>query len=132
MPFRSLADQAEHLSYGMMAYELCPEVQAEDQSWRFLGIFSHNREEWYTLQIGCMYQGVTTVGIHTDICAQHFYHILIETELSTIAISHANLTAFIKFKENDTEGKMQGLKNIIWLEDKISAANKQKLEELGL
>lgn len=82
----------------MMALDLVPEVQADDQAWRFLGIFSYNREEWYALQIGCMYQGITTVGIHTNICDKHFYHILTETELTTIALSAANLTAFMKIK----------------------------------
>lgn len=131
-PLRTLADQAEHLSYGMLALDLVPEIQADDQAWRLLGIFSYNREEWYALELAAMYQKMTVVGLHTNICDKHFYHILQETGLTTIALSELNLKAFMKLKENDSEGKMGGVKNIIWLEEKISQEHKEMLEGAGL
>ena len=47
----------------------------------------------------------------------------------TIALSDINFSTFMKFKENDSEGKMATIKNIIWLEPKISPENKKTLEE---
>ena len=39
-------DLAQNLSYGMMALGLAPEVEAEDKTYRFMGIQSKNRKEW--------------------------------------------------------------------------------------
>ncbi len=36
--FRETADLAENLSYGMMAFNMCPEIEAEDKVWRFVGL----------------------------------------------------------------------------------------------
>ena len=38
MSFKEAADYAEGLSYGLIALDLVPAVQAEDKEWRFLGI----------------------------------------------------------------------------------------------
>jgi len=95
-----------------------------------LGVFSYNREEWYTLQLGCMYQKITAVGLPTNACDKHFYHMVQETEMTTIALSEINFKTFMKFKENDADGKMAAVKNIIWLEDKITPENKKALEEV--
>lgn len=116
----------------MLNLDLVPEIQADDQAWRMLGIFSYNREEWYALQLACMYQKITTVGLPTNICEKHIYHIIQETEMTTIALSEINFRAFMKLKENDTEGKMGTVKNIIWLEQKITPEQKQALEEAEL
>ena len=40
-----------------MALDLCPEVMAEGMPWRFLGIQSKNRKEWFLLHLANMYIG---------------------------------------------------------------------------
>ena len=40
-------EQCELLGYGIMHLGLAPQVDAEDKLWRFVGIQSKNREEWY-------------------------------------------------------------------------------------
>ena len=43
--------------------DLVPKIEAEGKKWRFLGIKSRNRREWYTAHLGNMLQGVTTVSL---------------------------------------------------------------------
>ena len=47
-------------------YELCltPEIAAEGKNWKFLGIYSKNREEWIISELAGISQGVTTVPLY--------------------------------------------------------------------
>jgi hypothetical protein len=36
--YRDMVSLAENLSYGFMALDMCPVVNAEDKEWRFMGI----------------------------------------------------------------------------------------------
>jgi hypothetical protein len=46
---------AESISYGYLALGLIPPIMAEDREWKFIGIQSKNRKEWYTCHIANMY-----------------------------------------------------------------------------
>ena len=59
---KEVADNAENFSLGLKALNLCPEIEAEGKKWKFLGIKSRNRNEWYTSHLANMHQGVTTVA----------------------------------------------------------------------
>jgi len=45
---------AEHLG-------LNPVIRAEDQDYKFMGIFGKNREEWIVVDLACMRNSVTIV-----------------------------------------------------------------------
>jgi long-subunit acyl-CoA synthetase (AMP-forming) len=81
--YREVADEAEHLSYGLNALELVPEVDGL----KVLGIRSKNRAEWYTSHIANMYQSITTVGIYDNQSPEATMFIINETEITTLAIS---------------------------------------------
>ena len=55
---------AEDLSHGIKALGLAPEVEGEGRWWRFMGIWSRNRKEWYLTHMAGMFQGITSVGLH--------------------------------------------------------------------
>ena len=48
----------------MMSLQLCPEVEAEDRMWRFVGIWFLNRGEWLKTQLAGMHHKVTVVGFY--------------------------------------------------------------------
>lgn len=52
---KEVAEDAENFSLGCMELDLCPEVEGEGKQWRFLGIQSRNRSEWYTAHLGNMH-----------------------------------------------------------------------------
>jgi long-subunit acyl-CoA synthetase (AMP-forming) len=43
---------------------LVPEIQAEGQSWKFIGVQSKNRKEWNIIHLANMMNNVTTVGLY--------------------------------------------------------------------
>jgi long-subunit acyl-CoA synthetase (AMP-forming) len=55
---------AKQLAAGLLAMDLCPEVVAEGIPWRFLGIQSKNRKEWFLLHLANMYIGATTCALY--------------------------------------------------------------------
>ena len=63
MTFKEVGEYAEMLSYGIMALNLCPEVEAENKKWRFIGIQSKNRKEWSLTPIAGMYQSITAIAM---------------------------------------------------------------------
>ena len=46
----------------MVHFDLIPDIQAEDMTYRFVGIQSKNRAEWEIAHLANMYQSVTTVA----------------------------------------------------------------------
>lgn len=59
---KEVSEDAENFSLGVKALGLCPEVEHEGKMWKFMGIKSRNRYEWYTGHLGNMHQDVTTVA----------------------------------------------------------------------
>lgn len=49
------------LIIGAEALNLNPVCQAEGKDYKFLGIFSKNREEWAVIDLACMRNSVTVV-----------------------------------------------------------------------
>ena len=45
----------------MQVLDLCPEIEAEETKYIFLGIYSKNREEWAIADLACMRSSVTIV-----------------------------------------------------------------------
>lgn len=53
--WKETAHTCEHFSYGLVALNLAPAVEAEGKSHNFLGILSRNRKEWYLTSIANMH-----------------------------------------------------------------------------
>ena len=48
-------EKARNTSFGMLAYDLAPDIHAEDTIFRFAGIQSKNRAEWEIAHLANMY-----------------------------------------------------------------------------
>ena len=55
---------SKQLAKSIFHLGLAPEVHAEDRVWRFMGIYSKNREEWILTELAGISQGVTTVSLY--------------------------------------------------------------------
>ena len=64
MNWAEVAKASENVGLGLRELGLIPEVFAEKEPWRFIGIQSKNRKEWNILHLGNMQQGVTTVAFY--------------------------------------------------------------------
>ena len=126
---------AKSLAAGLMAMDFCPESMAEGQAWRFLGIQSKNRKEWFLLHLANMYIGVTTCALYDTLGEQAMRYVVNQTELTTVAMSSDLITKMFDLVQKDKEDvenrKLHRLKNIISFEKPDDSAL-QLGDELGI
>ena len=77
-------ENAENLAKGIMALNLCPEIEGEGKMWNFIGIWSKNRAEWTTTLLASMHYSITTVGFYDAMSAVQVEFILNQTEMKTL------------------------------------------------
>ena len=109
-----------------MKLNLCPEVEAEGQKWRFLGLQSKNRKEWTISHIANMHFGCTTVAMYDTLGENAMKFVVNQTELTTIACSKDYVAKISKMKISDLElpleeQKMHRLVNLVSFEDDVTA-----------
>jgi|TARA_B110000305_G_C19295555_1_gene566436 long-subunit acyl-CoA synthetase (AMP-forming) len=64
MTVREIVETAKVLAAGFEAMGLTPPVQAEGREWRFMGIQSKNRKEWYLTHLANMHNRGTSVAFY--------------------------------------------------------------------
>ena len=87
MSIKEVAEEATLFAKGAMKLGLCPEVDAEDKKWRFIGIQSKNRKEWTLTHIANMHMNCTTVAMYDTLGEEASRYVINQTELITIACS---------------------------------------------
>lgn len=94
---------------------LVPEVEGEGKMWRFLGIQSKNRKEWFLLHIANMFLKATTVALYDTLGEEAMKFVINETELTTVAMTPDLIKGISKLKLSDDPeaGELRRLKNII-------------------
>ena len=111
--YRQVADMAEHLSYGLMALELVPEIEIDGKQMRFLGSLCKNRMERYVFHIAGMHQNITTLPLYQNFNDDQKRQMLFDTECTTIMISSNLLKKITQLKTDDTDGKLDKLTTLI-------------------
>ena len=111
----------------------CPEIEYENTKYKFLGIYSKNREEWVISYLGCQLNSITVVTLYDTLGVNAIEFILKQTELTTVVIESNVLKKICKLK---TENKLGNLINLIVLNDledkkEIINQNIEKCKELG-
>ena len=97
---------------------MIPEVHADGEAWRFVGIQSKNRVEWTLIHLANMHQKATTVAFYDTLgpAAQEF--VIKQTELTTMAVSIDFVPKLAKLKK-EAGASMSSLKHLIVFEDAI-------------
>lgn len=111
--YQDVKDLATSFGSGLEALELCPEVDADGSVYKFLGLYSKNREEWTIADLACIYYNITTVPFYDALGAESMEYMLEQTGLITLFISQENLPRILKLK---SEGKTSDLKYLILME----------------
>lgn len=129
--FRDGHEMAEALSLGIRHLELCPSIEAEDREWKFMGIISRNRWEWVITHVAGMHQSITTVPLYETLGIQAIKYIINQTKFTTLAMSKEYLAKIAILKLEDTEGKLQTLKNFI-MYDEVTPADLEIADKAGI
>jgi len=70
-----------------MKHDLCPKINNQEGAFRFLGLYSKNREEWVVTDFGCMISGITTVTLYDTLGQESIDYILDQTYMRTVVCS---------------------------------------------
>lgn len=59
-----------------MHHELCPKESFDEGEFRFVALYSKNREEWTITDFGCMLGGITTVTLYDTLGKESIEYII--------------------------------------------------------
>lgn len=110
-------DEAHYLSLGFKALGLIPDIEAEDRSWRFMGIQAKNRAEWAITSFAGMHQKTTIIGMYDTLGPDAVRFIVNQTKMTSIAIAPEYIKKLCQIKLDDQDGKMSTLANLVVFED---------------
>lgn len=79
MSFADVDRNVTNLARGIMKLGFCPEREAEDRMWRFVGIWARNRQEWTTTLLAGMHYNITNVGFYDAMNVQAVDYIMNQT-----------------------------------------------------
>lgn len=131
--FAQIDELSNYFLYGINELNLCPEIDFEDpkETYKFLGIYSKNREEWIVADLGCQKNSITIVTIYDTLGVKAIEYIFNQTLLTSILMESKTLNKIIGLKK---ENKVGHLENIIVLpceNDDEMETNFKICKELG-
>lgn len=117
MTVKEVIEKAKLVAAGIAALDMIPDVEAEGTTYKFLGIQSKNRAEWYLTHLANMHNKTTTVAFYDTLGPEAARYICDQTELTTIACSGDLVEKLCKLKKEDPKGQMTKVVNMISFED---------------
>jgi long-chain acyl-CoA synthetase len=106
---------------------MVPIEVVDGQRYKFLGIFSKNREEWAISDLACLRSAVTIVPFYESLGADATAFILNQTELTTLCIEGKYLELIFKLKADE---RCPYLKHLICF-DSLTSEQVEKANQLG-
>lgn len=92
----------------MESLNLCPNTMGEGDTYKFMGIFAKNREEWVIADLACMRASVTIVPFFDSLGADALSFVINQTELITMCIEKTSFDLLLKVAP-----RCNSLKNIV-------------------
>jgi long-chain acyl-CoA synthetase len=117
-----------NLSKGYQALNLCPEVNAEGKTWKFMGIYAKNREEWVMTDFACMANKGTSVAFYDTLGPETVEFVITQTGLTSISCSSNYIKGLCDRKKG---GKAVSLANIISFEE-VTEEHRSLAKDAGL
>ena len=122
-------DILTNFSLGLNVLNLCPLIKFEnEQSFRFLGIYSRNKKEWLLSYLGAMRDSITIVTIYETLGDKAVEFILEQSQVTTIVIE---IKALKKIYELAQKNKTFNLKNLLVIDKEDDEETAKNLEMLG-
>ena len=127
--YKEVDVMVREFSIGLMSLGLCPEVESpKDGLFKFLGIYSKNREEWIVADLAAHLNSVTVVTFYDTLGDDTIGYVLDQTKLTTIVMESKNLHKLNVLKKNN---KSANLQNVILIDVEKEETVKES-ESVGL
>ena len=101
MSIKEAASIAKQFAAGCAKLNLTPDMFAEDQTWRFIGIKAKNRKEWGLIHTANYHMGTTTVALYDTLGLDATKYIIDLTKMATIATTADMIKGVLSMKEED-------------------------------
>jgi long-chain acyl-CoA synthetase len=115
-------------SIGMAQLNLTPDINHDGTHWRFMGVYSKNREEWALVDIANTKNSVTTIAFYDTLGPQAVEFVIKQTELISVSCAGQYVAGLLKLKK---DGKAQSIQNIVSF-DAVTEEQKQQAKELDI
>ena len=118
-----------NFSRGLNVLNLCPKIDFEDDnSFRFLGIYSRNKKEWLLSYLGAMRDSITIVTIYDTLGDRAIEFILEQSQVTSLLVEIKALKKIYELAQKDKTFKV---KNLIIIEKEDDEETAKNLESLG-
>lgn len=84
-------------------FKLAPKVINEEGSFRFVSLYSKNREEWVVTDMACILSGLTSVTLYDTLGKDSIEYILDQTQIKTLFCSSDKINSIVDLKK---QGKL--------------------------
>jgi len=111
--YNEINELATKFAGGIQEYNLCPDVDTDDGKFKFIGIYSKNREEWIVTDLAAHLNSVTVVTFYDTLGESTIQYILEQTKLTTIVMESKSLKKINQLKK---DGQAGSLENIVLLD----------------
>ena len=82
--FQEIHDMSSKLARYLITHNLAPRHETEDGPFRFLALYSKDREEWAVTDLACILAGITTVTLYDTLGKESIEYILDQTSMKTV------------------------------------------------
>lgn len=118
---------------GIHSLKLCPQIiDSNGDTFKFLGIYSKNREEWINAYLACCKNSITVVTVYDTLGLHAVEFIFKQTEMQTILMESVSLNKILELKKQNKIGKLRNLIILPCDNDTNMKENVNKCIEEGL
>ena len=128
--YQQVHDEAILFSKGLEELKLCPQVTSNNgETFKFLGIYSRNNEQWVIGELGCHANSVTVVTIYDTLGDNAMEYIFNQTQLTSLLIESKGLNKILLLAR---ASRLAKLKNLIIIDYQQESNEIKELKQLGL
>lgn len=109
--FAQTFEEAQSVGKYFVKHELSPKITNEEGTFRFVALYSKNRDEWVATDLGCMRAGITVVTLYDTLGQESIEYILDQTLMKTVVCSADKIKNIIDLK---VAGKIKTTDTIIY------------------
>mmetsp|Transcript_49051 Transcript_49051/g.36116 ORF Transcript_49051/g.36116 Transcript_49051/m.36116 type:complete len:177 (-) Transcript_49051:1461-1991(-) len=119
--YQTTYDDSLSLARYLVKEGLCPVTATADGSFRFIGIFAKNREEWVLTDFAGILAGIASVTIFDTLTPEFIQHILNQTQIRTISLQSDKVKGILEMKQQGSLPYLQALLHYDPLEPSLLA-----------
>ena len=108
--YSEIDELSDQFLCGIHSLKLCPQIiDSNGDKFKFLGIYSKNREEWANAYLACCKNSITVVTVYDTLGIQAVEFIFEQTQMQTILMESTSINKILELKKQNKIGKVTNL-----------------------